>query len=148
MPLDRKYPESFTRLWQAYPKWPKGRSVKALAYKAFEKANRELQFTESDIQAILDNFELRKRTDAKWQDDSPYGPPALQVFINQRRWNDEFEEYRPKRSKPAVASTFDERPMWQQQGYASEAEYEARRVQGITPEIEAMLRKTGLRRRR
>lgn len=92
MALEESYPEKFLRLLAAYPKWPAGRTRKALAFKAYQQANRVLKFTDSDIEYIVGNIERRKRDCETWQTGNKFGPVGLQVYINQRLWNEAYEK--------------------------------------------------------
>lgn len=92
MALEEAYPEKFQRILAAYPKWPAGRTRKALAFKAYQQANRVLKFTDSDIEYIVNNIERRKRDCETWQTGNKFGPVGLQVFINQRLWNEPYEK--------------------------------------------------------
>jgi len=119
MALQRSYSERFERIWSAYPKWPAGRSRKELAFKAFQSADKVLKFTDSDIEAIVDNIRERERYCETWQMGNTYGPVGLQVYINQHLWN---EPYRRIRSAPAQSSG-SVVSIWERMGYASEQDY-------------------------
>lgn len=90
MSLSKPYPPDFERIWSVYPKWPKGRSKKDPSFKAFDRAKRELDFTEEDIDQLVSIIEENKRSNVQWQHGSQYGPPMFATWFNQRRWQDEF----------------------------------------------------------
>ena len=103
MPLDSTYSADFERIWRAYPRWPKGRSVKRLAWDKWEKARKELEFTPEDVQAILDGIDERKRQHEYWQVGHRFGPPGLQKYIHQRLWNEEYPRAKRSRAMPERA---------------------------------------------
>lgn len=105
MPLDIKYPPEFERLWRIYPKWPVGRSKKALAAKAFENARRLLKLDEADLKAIEADIDKRKRDCETWQERGKFGPVAMAVYFNQRLWNEPYEKVR-RRATHAPRETY------------------------------------------
>lgn len=92
--LEREYPQEFERLWKAWPKFPTGRSKKEPSFKAFQKAKKDLQLTQEDLEVILANIEERKRYCVTWQKGNKYGPEMFATYFNQHRWNEPFERIR------------------------------------------------------
>ena len=91
MPLHKKYPENFERIWAAYPTdWKAGRSEKAPAFKQFEIAAREFKFDDHDIDELVRIIEDNKLHNETWQAGSRFGPPSLQKWIRSRRWQTPF----------------------------------------------------------
>jgi len=91
MPLEKTYSYDFERIYRVWPMWPKGRTKKALAAKAFESAKKEFEFTPSDIDELVLLIERMKKDRKSWQKGNTYGPQGLQVWLNQRGWLDEYE---------------------------------------------------------
>lgn len=91
MPLNKPYSPDFERLYRAWPNYPKGRTKKHLAAKAFDKVKKEFCFTADDIDEIIGIVEQMKVDRASWQPGNPYGPQGLQVWLNQAGWQDEYE---------------------------------------------------------
>ena len=138
MPLDKKYPADFEKLWNAYPKWPSGRSVKHLAFKKFELVNRELEFNADDIAAILGDIEQRKRDCDTWQEGNKFGPKAMQSYIYQRLWNEPYRKASEAERNQRGRSTYNPDPVWKQYGYPSAQAYEdAQNAQA--PRVSSML---------
>jgi len=90
MPLEPKYPADFERLWSAYPKFPKGRSVKSDAYKAFVAVKKECEFTPADIDEIVAAIDRQKRERASWQSGHPHGPQGMQRWLRAHGWNADY----------------------------------------------------------
>jgi len=89
---DKKYPELFLKLRDTYPKYPPGRTKTHVAYKAYAAVTKEDSLTEADWEAIIQDIRERVAHQKEWTPESHYGPPGLQVFINQRRWLDDYEK--------------------------------------------------------
>ena len=110
--LHKQYPADFERLYKAWPTWPVGRTKKHLAYKAFQSAKKEFDFSESDIDDLVDLVQ-RMKTDRKtWQKGTPdgkYGPQGLQVWLNQRGWQDDYETTK-KAVRPMLHAVSEETP--------------------------------------
>lgn len=147
MSLSHSYPEKFLRLWNAWPKWPTGRSKKQPAWKAFEKADKELKFTDADIEELFQLIERMKTDRASWQKGSTYGPQGLQVWINQRGWQDDYEKVKTQRHIPGSGHfpKEDNRPPWEKKGMEKEA-WERMNQQAADAAF-AQLRKIGMSRR-
>jgi len=109
------YTEAFTKFWDVYPK--ARRQAKA---KCFEKWQ---QFELGEHAGMIAaHVEVRAKRDKQWRDG--YVPLPL-TFLNQRRWEDDFEEISPV----ANHKTSDSRPQsatemrgllrteWRQQNY-------------------------------
>lgn len=94
MALGREYPQEFEKLWKAWPKFPTGRSKKEPSFKAYQKAKKDLQFTQADLDQILENIEERKRFCVTWQKGNKFGPEMFSTYFNQHRWNEPFERIR------------------------------------------------------
>lgn len=95
MALNKEYPADFTRLWNAWPKWPAGRSKKHLAWRKFEEVKREEKLSPEDLDEMLAVVERMKRDRLSWQPGNRFGPQGLQVWLHQRGWLDEYEKVRP-----------------------------------------------------
>ena len=89
MGLHSKYPPDFERIWKAYPDWPKGRSKKRLAFLKWQALKKE-GWTDEDTNELIDEIETRKRRHEYWQRGHRFGPQALQVFLYQRAWEDDY----------------------------------------------------------
>ena len=111
MALTEKYDPDFERLWPAYPKWWKGRNRKHKAAMAFAKAKAALSFTPEDIDDIAHVIEVSKSggeikgryisARASWQPGHRFGYQAMEVWINQRAWNDlDWETVQDTKPKP------------------------------------------------
>lgn len=94
MTLDRKYSEEFERLWKAYPNWPQGRSKKHLAYQKWLIVRKEDGITNQEFEELLLRIEEAKRYRVSWQKGDRYGPQALQVWLNQRGWSEDYPRVR------------------------------------------------------
>lgn len=97
MPLSKPYPDDFERVWKVYPMWPKGRSVKQLAFKRFQLKKKENGWTEEDIATLIQVIEQQKKFRASWQRGDSYGPQGLQVWLYQNGWE---HDYPTKKEKP------------------------------------------------
>lgn len=130
MALSIQYPEDFLRLWNAWPKWPAGRSRKQEAYKKFQAAKRELKFTDQDITDLVKLIEQMKLDHERWQPGNSYGPQGLQVWINQRGWLDEYPRKKKQLHTPGAGF------------HAPEAKPKPRHEElGMTPEAYEQLNK-------
>ena len=87
-----KYPDIFLKLRDAYPKYLAGRTKVHVAFKAYAAATKADGLTESDWEDIIQDIRERVAHQKGWDRDDTFGPPGLQVFINQRRWNDDYEK--------------------------------------------------------
>ena len=123
MPLRQSYPADFEKVWQAYPDWPKGRSVKQAAFKKFRTLKRELKWTEQDISDLVDEIESQKRHRASWQRGDKFGPQGLQVWLNQHGWEHEYQRTKKSSFVPGVGKIeeVDRRPEWEKRGITKEA---------------------------
>ena len=88
---DIQYPEIFKELRDAYPKFPTGRTKNHVAFKAYESVTKADKLTESYWKLIIQDIKERVAHQKHWTPDDVFGPPGLQVFINQRRWHDDYE---------------------------------------------------------
>lgn len=136
MSLRVDYPELFEQLWQAYPKWPKGRSVKQASFKKWQTICRELKWGDAEKLELVQAVRTQKLERASWQEGHTYGPQGLQVWLNQYGWQAEYEtvaEVRKRRNsgfmpgsgRVVAEEPVDRRPPWEQQGITQEA-YEAK----------------------
>jgi len=119
-----KYPAAFEALWKEYPKWPKGRSVKATAYAKWKLITRGWSGAQKEllVEAVRKQCEDR----ASWQPTSPYGPQGLQTWLHQCGWEHEYEtvaDQRKRTGAPASITIKGETP-WEQRGM-TEAEWKA-----------------------
>ena len=89
MALKTNYGIRFERLWKEYPR----KVAKGAAFKAFEKLN----LSDEDVEELVEHVMLRCRVDAKWVEGKYI--PHLATFLNQHRWNDEYQ--RIKRTAPS-----------------------------------------------
>jgi hypothetical protein len=147
MALESKYPKVFETIWNLYPKWPQGRSVKQLAFNKYQTLRKTLQLTDVDIDCSLGSnpcdqlriqqavpeervaclachirFGLDNR--ASWQRGHKYGPQAMQVWINQRGWWHDFETTRQARKKTDRIGSGPSMP-WENEGI-TETEWQAK----------------------
>ena len=90
MALKQQYPADFEQVWQAYPSWPKGRSVKQAAFKKFRTLKKELGWGEEEIDELVAEIEEQKRHRKSWQKGDTYGPQGLQVWLNQHGWEHDY----------------------------------------------------------
>lgn len=90
MSLDKAYPVNFQKIWDSYPKHPRGRSVKTDAFSAYQKVSKDLEFTDKDIEDILTEIDTQKRKRESWQKGHQHGPQGLQVWIRAHGWNAEY----------------------------------------------------------
>ena len=98
LPLQKKYPSWFEQIWEAYPKFPKGRSLKADAFKAADAIRVEDEWDASDISELIKIIVVFKKNAPHWQETSQYGPPSLQSFMRRRLYENEAPEaWVPKR---------------------------------------------------
>lgn len=124
MSLTKSYPADFERVWQAYPSWPKGRSVKKLAHAAFEKAKKYNGWTPEDIDELVLEIENQKRRRKSWQRGDNYGPQALQVWLNQNGWDHDYPLVQGGTAKQVVPGRGDAATDWEKRDM-SQAEWEA-----------------------
>lgn len=141
MPLEESYPDEFLRLWEIYPRWKKNRQNKGKALAAYIKAKRVLKFTPEDIEFLANHIERRKQKDVKWQQGNQYGYMAFEVFMNQKRWLDDYETISDKAQAQKARQTADMRPVWQVYGYESAEAYEAAQNAAV-PKVSGMLGNT------
>ena len=125
--ITAKYPEAFERLWEAYPKWPKGRSVKADAYRRWKVVTRG--WPQKDLAELVERVERQKEDRASWQPGDPYGPQGLQVWLNKAGWDHDYETIADRRrATGAPAATVVRSPEpWEQRGI-SKAEWDAEQI--------------------
>lgn len=140
MPLEDQYPADFLRLYEVYPKFPAGRTVKQKAYEKYKIAKRECRFNSDDIEAIRAYIIRRAETGATWQENHEYKPPGMQKFFHQRLWNQEYETVRAAKKRTQSHSTYDPTPAWKEYGYDSELAYRAAQ-EAKGPQISEMLGK-------
>lgn len=119
-----KYPQAFEELWRAYPKWPKGRSVKADAYRRWKLVTRG--WSDRDKLELIERVERQKEDRASWQPGDPYGPQGLQVWLNKAGWEHDYETIADRRKATgAPAATVVRAPQpWEQRGI-TEAQWQA-----------------------
>ena len=79
-----KYTESFEKWWRAYP----NKQGKQAAFKIWQRANLEKLSS-----LIISHTEVRAEQDVKWL--GGYIPMPT-TFLNQGRWEDEYERKQPK----------------------------------------------------
>lgn len=94
MGFNRDYPEEFERLWLVCPREMK--KAKPLAY---EKWLGEGFDDPEQNQLLIDHIEERKRRDLKWLGKTQSGEkyiPMFTTFVNQRRWEDDYERVERK----------------------------------------------------
>lgn len=103
MALRKFYPDDFEKIWAAYPKWPKGRSIKVDSYSVFLKLKRELELTPEDVEQIVTSIEKQKAERTTWQHGDKYGPQSLQRWLRIHGWNVDYETVRDKRRKKLPA---------------------------------------------
>ena len=94
MGLKKTYPVDFERVWRAYPDWPKGRSKKADAYKAWQKLLKE-GWDDSDTDQLVADIEERKRKQESWQRGHRYAPPMMSTYLNRREWENDYKAIKP-----------------------------------------------------
>jgi hypothetical protein len=92
MALNKTYPPDFERLYRVWPSYPKGRTKKHLAAKAFAKAKKEFELTPSDIDEMVLLIDRMKKDRKSWQRGNKFGPQGLQVWLNQAGWQDDYEK--------------------------------------------------------
>ena len=126
MALSKTYTHDFERLYRAWPTWPKGRTKKHLAFKAFEKAKRDFDLSSEDVDELILLIDQMKRERKSWQQGNAYGPQGLQVWLNQAGWQDEYEKvYTRVADKYDKANeAFEDRPMTDAEREASRRAYE------------------------
>jgi len=112
MALKFDYPQEFERLWKAHPV-----GVKKPAFDAW----RKLKLTSEETRELTEYLIARHRDDRKWIEG--VFVPHLTTFLNQRRWEDEYERVRRPRETTSTVT----QELWQKMGYASEADYYAGR---------------------
>lgn len=122
--LQVKYPRDFLALWDHYPLWPKGRSVKKKAAENLVKIKKALGLSESDVccdfgdvkcsvadpQCLVCHVEKQKRERESWQAGSAYGPQGLQVWLNQYGWEHDY----PTKKRPTLRKNFETE--WERRG--------------------------------
>jgi hypothetical protein len=121
MALKPTYPPDFERVWTAYPSWPKGRSVKQLAFKKFQALKKQFGWEAAEIDQLILEIEKQKRDRASWQEGDKYGPQGLQVWLNQHGWE---HDYPRKKDERQVDSRRQSLNPWDIRGI-SKAEWEA-----------------------
>lgn len=129
MALTKEYPAEFERLWDAYPKWPAGRSKKEASYKAFEKARKALKFAGEDIDAIEADIRRRVQDCETWQKGNKFGPVMFATYFNNYLWNEPY----PKAKKHWTQRPREEAP---------EPQGEVRRMDPA--KVRELLQSTGL----
>lgn len=108
MPLAKTYPEGFERIWNCYPKWPKGRSVKTDAFKAFQSVQKDLgTFTPEDIDGIVRAIDKQRADRASWQAGHPHGPQGLQRWLRVHGWYADYETVKDTRPNVAAHRQFE-----------------------------------------
>jgi len=138
VPLHKQYPADFEKVWQAYPKWPAGRSKKEPAFKKWVKVKKDWQFTTEDIDQLVAKIEENRRWNVAWQKGNKYGPPALETWLNQARWQEPYERLRNTATEAAAERKRVER---------EEREQEERRADPATAAkyLEQLKREMGIR---
>ncbi len=146
MAITSKYPAAFERIWNLYPKWPQGRSVKQLAFNKYQTLRKTMDLKDADVDCSMGSracdqvalfkaipeervaclachirFALEHR--GSWQRGDKYGPQGMQVWINQRGWWHDFATTRQRRAKDRYDSVGS--MPWDIEGI-SEAEWQAK----------------------
>tara|TARA_R100001509_G_scaffold13241_1_gene6835 strand:+ start:429 stop:809 length:381 start_codon:yes stop_codon:yes gene_type:complete len=106
MPLKKTYPEWFTKIWDAYPNYPTGRSKKYESFQVAERLKRDDGWEDAEINELVDIIEKWAANAETWQRNSQFGPPGLQVFLRDRRYENEIPE---KQKRPLHPSELAER---------------------------------------
>lgn len=119
--FEMTYSDAFERVWRTYPMFPKGRSKKKLAHNAWLKCLKELDIGQSREAEFADHLvtciDKAKRDRKSWQTGDPYGPQALQAWLHQHAWNDDYVTVR--RRGPNGTDV----PPWRLAGFKSEEEW-------------------------
>jgi hypothetical protein len=98
MGLKKIYPSWFEDVWEAYPKFPKGRSLKSDAFIAADKNRIEDDWEDGAVADLIKIIWDWRENAPHWQETSEYGPPSLQSFIRRRLYeNDVPETHVPKK---------------------------------------------------
>ena len=84
MALRKEYPEDFERLYDAWPKFPVGRTKKYESFTKFNVCKKEFGFNADDIAALLKLIERMKLVRVSWQKGSRFGPKAMQSWFEKR----------------------------------------------------------------
>ena len=87
-----EYTEDFENFYQLYPR----RVGKAMAFKAFQKLSPEEQ--------NLARIDVEKRNRRRWWSSDPKKIAHLSTYLNQRRWEDEWEGDLVARSEAPVSA--------------------------------------------
>ena len=86
----KDYTEIFEDFWNAYPK--ARRQAKKKTYQSWQRIDCEIH------QTIVNHVKERVRHDMQWAKDNGQFAPMATTFLNQQRWEDEYEGIR--RAKP------------------------------------------------
>ncbi len=121
MPLTKKYPEAFEMAWQSYPRWPVGRSIKQLAFKAWKAAAKREGWNDADRRQLVVEIERQQNERASWQRGDKYGPQGMQVWLNQNGWDHDYQTVKGRRAKTLPNGSQTE---WEKRAL-SQAEWEA-----------------------
>ncbi len=126
MGIRTEYPEAFERAWEAYPKWPKGRSVKQAAFRKWRTLTKENGWGAAEHQELVEAIEEQKLRRASWQPGDPYGPQGMQVWLNQHGWEHEYVTVEDQRQRTGAPQTVQVRlaEPWEIHGM-TRAEWEA-----------------------
>lgn len=117
-PGGNKLKQDFDSFWKAYPKHTN--TSKKEAFKKFCKAMEK-----TDIETILAAIENQKKT-KQWIDG--YIPMAT-TWLNQEKWDDEVEVFKPKEKKETKRYTEDETP-WKAANWLS------RKLKSVHPSLQ------------
>ena len=88
MGLHKEYPEWFRQIWDAYPKFPEGRSRKAESFEIAKRLRKRDNWTDLDVKNLVQIINHWKITATHWQPSSEYGPPGLQTFLHKEKYRD------------------------------------------------------------
>ena len=101
MPLKKSYPEWFARIWDAYPNYPTGRSKKYEAFQVAERLKRDDGWEDTEINELVDIIQKWAANAETWQSGSQFGPPGLQVFLRDRRYENDIPQKQKRPLHPS-----------------------------------------------
>ena len=89
----KDYTENFKIFWNVYPKGRK--TGKEPAFKTWQRINSD------DHLKIIEHVRQRSKNDIQWLKDNGSFVPAPTTFLNQKRWQDEYQTSQQTRQPPA-----------------------------------------------
>ena len=131
--MNYTYPTPFEFVWREYPrkthKWEAYCQWHVCGFDEDEDANITLR----------DIIIQRRANDTQWLAGNGRYVPQLERFISARLWEDEWNDLRnePTESRP-VPPPADTRPIWQQNGAASEDAYRQRSERAAAVEFDKL----------